>query len=320
MSINNFLTKENISTIWDVISDEEIFKFLSRDKQSKIAQIFESNLVGFFNAEKVKSGANLVELNKKYILLILKYIKDVFPQQPVKIKIHNDRAQSLNKSTNINNNINIQAKELITFEEIQNEKKSKFEKDLNARQDEFLSSMTVKAPPVPEFSDKHEDKPITDMEKIIKEMTEQRNYEVETIGKKQSLVNNDNNSDTWLKPQETSIKNEKFSQNQLSNNNTNNNSNNNKLKYIKIDDNNGVTLLEQKKNVSWGENITMEYQNLEDDINEDSIFSKLKKVSNNTSINNNVLENDRISILENKVNMLNSKIDKLIDILNAKNV
>ena len=31
MNINNFLTKENVNTLWDVISDEEIFKFLSRD-------------------------------------------------------------------------------------------------------------------------------------------------------------------------------------------------------------------------------------------------------------------------------------------------
>lgn len=48
MNINNFLHKENLTTLWDVISDEDIFKFLSRDIQSKIAELFTNNVKGFF--------------------------------------------------------------------------------------------------------------------------------------------------------------------------------------------------------------------------------------------------------------------------------
>jgi hypothetical protein len=154
MSINNFLTKENIATIWDVISDEELFKLLSRDKQSKVVQVFEVNLNSFFNTEKTKS-ANLMDINKKYILLILKYIRDTFPSEPSKIKIHNESIKSL-----------------VTYEEIQNDRVTKFDRDLNARQQEFDNAIKIKPPPAPEFSDKFEDKPITDMESIIKEMTE----------------------------------------------------------------------------------------------------------------------------------------------------
>ena len=36
MSIEQFLKKENISMLWDVISDEQIFNFLPRDSQSQV--------------------------------------------------------------------------------------------------------------------------------------------------------------------------------------------------------------------------------------------------------------------------------------------
>ena len=63
--------------------------------------------------------------------------------------------------------------------------------------------MSVKAPPVPEFTDKLDENPICDMDKIIKEMTSKRNYDVEQITKNIVV------DDSWLKPQETSIKSEK---------------------------------------------------------------------------------------------------------------
>jgi hypothetical protein len=301
MSINNFLTKENISTIWDVISDEEIFKFLSRDRQTKVAQLFEINLNTFFNTEKTKS-ANLMDLNKKYILHILKYIKDTFPREPVKIRIHNDKPNQLGN------------KHLITHEEIQNERVSTFDRDLSTRQQEFDNAIKIKPPPAPEFSDKFEDKPIKDMESIIKEMTEKRNYEVANITKGQ------NNDSTWLKPQETSIQNEKQIRTTMNNNmntnvttnvTTNVNSNSNKLKYIKIDNNEvSLTPSTNKKSVSWDQNLTNE-----PDLEEITIFNKLKKVEPN-NVNN--LQDNRIQVLEEEVKLLNHKMDEIIELLRKK--
>jgi hypothetical protein len=90
MNINNFLTKENLSTLWDVISDEDIFKFLSRDIQSKIAQLFSNNVKGFFETERTKTNS-LVDINKRYIMLILNHIKKTYTQQiPSKITILDD--------------------------------------------------------------------------------------------------------------------------------------------------------------------------------------------------------------------------------------
>ena len=176
------------------------------------------------------------------------------------------------------------SKELITYEEIQNDRTSQFEKDLNRRQEEFTNAMTLKVPNVPEFSDNFADTPIKDMDKIIKEMTSKRNYEVEQINRNYSN-NNSDNGDNWLKPQETSIKKEKF-----------------------------VTEM-PKKNVTWGENTETEF---EDD---DNIFKKLKKIEplNNISISfEESSTDDKINTLHSEIKTLHTKLDTIIKLLNKK--
>lgn len=305
MSSKTFLNTENISMIWDVITDEEIFKFLSRDIQNKVANIFTSNLKGFFESE-IQNTNNLIDINKKYIMLILNYIKKNFPaQQPNKIKIHNEIISSTPE------------KELITYEEIQNDRKSQFEKDLNKRQEEFTNSMTIPVPSVPEFVDKNVDAPIREMEKIIKEMTAQRNYEVEFINK------NYQQTDNWLKPQETSIKNDKNLSSTIISNEQNEN---NKLRYLKFE-NEEISLnsLEKRKNVSWGENSEIENKKNSEDINltEDNIFKKLKKVNTypiqpTLEFEETIIINkkeDKIQNLENEIKSLNIKMDMIINLL-----
>ena len=193
MSNNMFIKKENIQMLWDVISDEDIFKFISPDIQSTVYNLFLNNIHGFFENEKTKINT-LVDLNKKYILLILNHIKKTYPYQPSKIKIHNEHP----------------IKELITFEEIQNDRKSQFDRDFSRRQEEFEVSMSTKAPPLPDFNDKNTDKPIKEMDKILKEIQAHRNYEVEQIN---HSYNTSNYVDNWLKPQETSLKSEKSQNN-----------------------------------------------------------------------------------------------------------
>ena len=87
MSIN-FLKEQNIKMLWDVVSDEDIFRFLTPDNQSKIYQLFLNNIEGFSENEGTKT-ISLVNLNKKYILLILNHIKKTY--SPSKIKIHNEQ-------------------------------------------------------------------------------------------------------------------------------------------------------------------------------------------------------------------------------------
>lgn len=303
MSVNVFNKKDNIQLLWDIVSDEDIFRFLAPDIQSKIYNLFLNNIQDFFETEKMKTNS-LVDLNKKYILLVLNHIKKNYPYQPSKIKIHNEQP----------------AKELITFEEIQNDRKSQFEKDFNRRQEEFEDFMTIKAPPVPEFADPigKDDKPIKEMDKILKKMQAERKYEVEQINRSYNVTNN---VDNWLKPQETSVKTEKFEINQE------HHQSNNRFKFLNEIESN-LLPTNSKKTVSFSnkDDIKTFQEQDEEDIN---IFSKLKKINKKEEnikleiydpiINETNLNEDRIARLERNVINLNEKIDKIIALLNERN-
>jgi len=306
MSISLFNKKDNIKMLWDVVSDEDIFKFLTPDIQSKIYNLFLSNIQGFFENEITKN-ISLVDLNKKYILLILNHIKKTYPYQPSKIKIHSESP----------------VKELITYEEIKNDRKSQFEKDFSRRQEEFEDLMTIKPPPLPEFADRETDKPIKEMDKILKEMQAQRNYEVEQINR---TYNTTNQVDNWLKPQETSLKTEKFQNNLDKSEEPQNYS---RFKFLnEIEQNLSPT--NTKKNVSFSNTdmvntFITENQEDEEDVN---LFSKLKKIKKKednikleileSTINDKKLNEDRIFILEKNVTNLNEKMDKIIALLSQK--
>jgi len=311
MNNGDFLKKSNISMLWDIISDEGIFKFLPRDSQNKVSEIFINNINGFYEIER-KKQTSLISINKKYIILILDHIKTNFSQQTHnKIKILDEAP----------------VKELITYEEIHNDKKSQFEKDLARRQEEFTNAITLKVPEVPEFAEKYKETPISEMDKIIKEMTAKRNYEVEQINRTyQSDINSSNNN--WLKPQETSIKSEKNAPIQ----NTQENQIYNKSKYVH--NMNEFVESPSKKIVTWGANneINLEengynYDNYDNNF-ETNIFKKLKRVDKKqeeqqNSISLTIQENEnpseqRITSLENEVKNLNNKLDTIIHLLQNK--
>jgi hypothetical protein len=311
MSESLFNKKENIQMLWDVVSDEDIFKFLSPDIQSKIYNVFINNIQGFFQIERTKINASLVEMNKKYILLILNHIKQTYSYQPSKIKIHNDPP----------------VKELITYEEIQNDRKSQFDKDLSKRQEEFEDFMSIKSPPVPEFADPvgKTDKPIKEMDKILKDMLAQRNYEVEQINKSYNNIINSNDSqiDNWLKPQETSLKSEKFQEIKPEEP-----QNYSRFKFLNeiepVLSNINPT---PKKNVSFNNKDQVNTFNSEAVSEEDednNLFSKLKKVNKkeqNITLKiqeQNLNEEDRLSKLERNMKNLDEKMDKIIALLSAK--
>ena len=279
MSAAFFIDKENISTLWDVISDENIFKYLPKKAQNEVFELFTENIKLYHNFAINNKLLKLIDINKKYILFILKHIKETYPQQTFsnKIKILDE----------------VPSKEIITSEDIQLERKTQFEKDVIKRQEEFENIMNVKTPPQPVFLDKYDDKPIDEMDKIIKEMTSSRNYEVEQINRSyNSDINQVNN---WLKSQDTSVKTDKFMTNEVI----------------------------HKKTVSW--NDANNYDNDEDNNNDndDNIFNKLKKISSTKIIENSknskldeLTYEDRFSNLDAELSKLNNKIDLIINLLN----
>ena len=301
MNTAGFLHQDNISTLWEVISDEEIFKFLPKDSQSKISQVFLNNIRGFFETEKTKT-ANLVDMNKKYIMLILSHIKQHFvPQMPNKIKISDEPTP----------------KELITYEEIQTDRQSQFEKDLSRRQDEFTRTMTLTAPNAPDFTDKLEDKPIEGMDRLIKEMTAKRNYEVEQINR--NYTSDVNQTSNWLKPQETSVKTDKFPAQQDTASAAP------RFKFLNTDEAlSGSGGDQGKKNVTWGANKEISTTNLDsnDDELETNIFKKLKRVGPEPAAQNNIQlslhedsHEDRLANMERQITALAAKMETLIQLL-----
>jgi hypothetical protein len=318
--ITNFLNKDNVKILWDVISDEDIIKNQSGEFKENIFNLLTSNIKGFYDVES-KKATNLVELNKKYIMLVLnhsnKVIKNSMSTEIKKIKISNETP----------NNVN----ELITYEEIQNDKRSQFDKDLNKRQEEFTNSMSLPVPPVPKFTDSLDDGPISEMEKAIQEITAKRNYDVEQINRNNNNLIANSNVDNWLKPQETSVKTDKFVQ-PIQNNNGN------KLKYIKIDNSELDNSIYQnqvidlgnkeqespKKNVTWGKNefynkneangIKLEIEEIEkdnDNDNDNNIFKLFKKIPSKQETTE-----EKISLLQQDIKNLNSKLDNILDLLN----
>jgi len=284
MSINDFLEKENLELLWEVLIDEPLIKQLcdSVIKYKTLMHIFQSNLNDFFITEKNNCN-NLIELNKKYILLIINYIiktnsnQSTTPAQSPyasnqykKIKIHEDEP----------------SKQSITFEDIHNDRMNLFEKELNKKQEEFTNSMTLPMPPVPNFSDKI-DQPMSEIEMEIKRIQEQRNYDIEMI-KNTNASSNAN----WLKPQETSIKNEKLTK--INNINAKNADNNN-------------------KHISWEDEQPTRQESMyeEEEIN---IFGKLKKITNSNDITDIPIPNYQTQIDELKKEMtaLNEKLDIIL--------
>lgn len=251
MSVNQvhqFLSKENIQVLWDVLIEYPIVKQFcsSHDKILELTKIYEKNLKGFYDIER-KNCADLIELNKKYILLIINYLNTQFNtnntlKQHTQHQLQNQQQSSFKKITITDEQI----KQPITYEEIQNERKTQLEKDFYNRQQEFNNAMSQDVPPVPDFSDKI-DQPISEIELEIKKIQEQRNYDIELINKN---FQNNNISNEFIEKNFIKNKNDKhisWADNEDKNNTPNNNNNFlNKLKKTDQNISDEITFLKNE--------------------------------------------------------------------------
>jgi hypothetical protein len=239
---------------------------------------------------------NLTDLNKNYITVMMNFINKNF-------------AKSSSSSSSLSN----QKKPLVTYEEIQNDRLSKFEKDYNSRQQEFTSAMALPVPPTPDFSDK-KDEPLSEIEVEVKRYMAQRNYDVEQLSKSLNNNNDSQQASSWLKPQETSLKADK----QLL---TVNPAINNPIKYIKIDNetnisknviqNDVIDLTTKKKTISWATNLEGEKDENQEQTTFD-IFSKLKTIPTPN-------KKDEFGELKEEIRILHEKLDTILNLLSKKN-
>jgi len=262
-----------MATLWDVITDEDIFKKQTVDIKNNILHIFSDNIKGFYNAEIKNSNITLMEMNKKYILLILNFIKTTYSGSGInKIVIHPEPEERS-----------------ITSEERQQDRMTQMNRELSLLEEDFKNSITLHIPSAPNFTDDIQETPIAEMERAVKEMAEQRKYDMDQINKNISISLHDTE---WLQPQKTSLKPQIM--------NTNNNNNNNKLKHIHWAD-------ETNNNVGNIDNIQITIEEKE----EQSIFAKLKKVEKVEPVEFVETEKSRITTLEENVKSLDLKIEKM---------
>jgi hypothetical protein len=308
MSSTGFLSTSNTEMLWNIIMEDVVTtKFTENMVMEYIRDVFHKNLVPFFESER-KNTNDLIVLNKKYISWLLATI-NAFTRK--------------NNTTALKNTADTK---LITVEDIHKNRQTQFEQELNVRQQEFTSYMTLKTPEVPKFSiDLDDDVPIKELEQTIKQMAAQRNYDVDMINKNNA---NPVDAQNWLTPAETSIKNEKYTPPNTTSIVKNNAQD--KVKYIKIDANNldssqHNNIVDLDKHITWKDQMPVE----------PNIFNKLKKlnlqelnemkdVNEMKDIHLNHENDDRqntILILQNDVTQLSSDIheiqNKISDINNS---
>jgi hypothetical protein len=246
MSIKEFLSDTNVQMLWEVLIDEDT---IMKDKRTQ--ETFVKTLPEFYEREKTNKQMSLIGLNKQFISLMLNLLRQAPPPQVART----------NPPTK---------KILITQEELQNDRATNFEQELNKKQQEFTSAMAVPVPTTPVFTDNTKDVPLTEMNLIIQRTIAERNLELDKFYKSANKADAEN----WLKSAPTSIKDEKAVQKASV------------MKTIKIektDLNISIPTEElnepssSSKQISWGDNTTIELSEPNQIQTNDSIFSKLKK-------------------------------------------
>lgn len=180
-----FLSKVNINILWDIIYENTIYNNISISLD-KLKLLFSNIINDFGNNEQMH---NLIETNKKFITIINNKIKEEIETSKPK------------------------PKQLITFDDIQKDRTNLFEKQLIEKQNDFNHLINKEVPNAPNFKNDI-DKPIEEMELLIKKTIEQRNLDLIKINAKADVLK----TEQFLKSSNTSIKSE-----------------NNELKQIKID-------------------------------------------------------------------------------------
>ena len=294
-----FLLDDNKQMVWGLIQDEFTLKDHSPETVQRIRDVFNTNIRGFFEYEKNKTD-DLFDLNKKYILTMLGYINNNILRPKQKTEVVEDK--------------------YYTHEDIQNDRRSQFDKELNMKQNEFTSAVTPKIPPVPNFSD-NVDEAIVEMEEAVRKMVEQRKYEIDQLSFENPLLEKVEEKGglrgfpSGPVVEQKSIRGVPLPKGAAEGGGTAPVVEQKNIRgvlapvYIKIDkenivDNtiykNEVIDLEPRKQITWSS-----------DIIEQNIFNKLKPIKQETS-NSFQQEFDELKI---KMELMNANINKILELL-----
>ena len=165
---NEFLTETNAQMIWDIMQESSVYNDVEYQDKIEIRKHFVQNMRAFYE-QKGKGIPHLIEQNKLFISAALNEYRA--KEKPFK-------------------------KEAYTVKEIQAERVSQFDKDLEKRRNDFENSIATPKPRVPVFSDEM-DKPISEMSALVARAMAEREKEITQIHQ------------VLAKPLETSVRQEK---------------------------------------------------------------------------------------------------------------
>lgn len=261
---SSFLNDENLNLIWEVINEETMLSTKSPILNKIAGQTFRDNLTKFYNEHR---ESDLFTMNKKYMMFMINFIKN------------EDKLET----NSYNNSYNKNSNDLITFKEIQNNKRVKFDDELTRHINDFKSAIPNEPLIIPDFKIKLDDEPIKEMEKELMEIKAKRNYEINEINSR------------IQKPaiQTPSIR-----------ATTAEDKTNNK-KYIKISEETPINNVLNVINLG-----TRDIISVDEDLN---IFNKLKRTANSGS------QDTSISDIAFELKRMNERIDHLYKIIELKN-
>lgn len=284
-SLQHFINNKNLSMLWEVLLDE-LHININSSNSGPIVQNIKTVFDGNVNLFKVRANPNagLMNLNKQFLNQLLIAVNQLFPN------LKQEQLQQQNiKKINISDEI-LTSNEILTIDEpykvedIQSARQTDFEKQLINKRTEFENSINGKKPKPIDFSDKVEPElKITEMEALIAETMAKRKFDIEQLqGHNQN--SGQNPSPSTKKPEKT----------------------------VSFDDN--ITHIEHYDTQDSTQNLSQSLSqglSQENIINTNNIFSKLKKNKSQTTYESDKLKTE----LEEKIDMLNLKIDKMFTLI-----
>lgn len=193
--MNLYITPNNQQLLWQLISNKPIINnyfqyFPPNNKESWFKQIIQK----FYNENSNINNYNqLKELNKKTILYMLNDI------------------QTRNQSNNQNNTIQTPELQL-------NNKSNDYQDQYNNRINDYQNMLKKDVPAEIDFTNKHDDEVITNMDELLKKQQEERKLDIQHPIVPNKKLNIDHNSNDIIIETET------------------------------------INKIENKKHISWGEN------------------------------------------------------------------
>lgn len=248
MSSNvSFLSQQNKEILWEIIQDNEKKNPI---QQEQLGLFFQNMVKSFYEREKDNHGT-LMNMNKAFIITFFTVLNTH----------HNAKPSPQNASF----------QKLVTHEQLQEQRMSQFERDLERRKNEFDRSMTLSVPEAPQFKDASHDNLLIheEMDLRVKQMAAAREMDMFSFhsGNKEEV-------ERWLQPQETSVKVDK--QNMLTKQNALPNPQEKVFIQITEEDmDHGLNAVDLK-GVTWGKNQVQEFNH--DAVSSSLVEERLKRL------------------------------------------